>query len=567
MKRKYIYRLMLAGIFIFYLLNSPLSVSGQGGEWKVWVKAAPCSGRFDWITVAKENPTGGGNFFYLANFIFPGTTCTNFGCTFSAATAVANSLRTSSEFFKYCCRDYSVWENLQTGKRSVVVGKFGTAGLGWVIVKADLCCEEAEALAGITGACSGAASNQQTVNNTNCWPGSYAAWNEQAKRVECYCKPGLVWNSTKTACVDPKELVNNADCSMYAGSIAAWNEQLQRVECYCPEGKTWNSTKTACIDNAAAVNCWPGSYAAYNPQTKRTECFCNPGLVWNSTKTACVDPQELVRAADCSMYSGSYAAWNDKEKRVECYCPEGKTWNSARTACIDKVAQTNCWPGSYAAYNPQTNRTECFCNPGLVWNSTKTACVDPQELVRATDCSMYGGSYAAWNEQAQRVECYCPTGKTWNSTRTACVDIAGNNTGAGSGNWVLVSATAYPEKRSNWSYNPQSGTSHMVVYTGDIADFQWTPPPQQFGSSGFTMTLSVQSKPLPNSRLAATIGVGTSGLNSNNPNKQSAYANAPAEKASDQTSITFTPSGNSDVEVRVEMMWGDVKIIYKYKKM
>lgn len=480
MKSKHIHRLMFAGICFFFLLNSPVSVSGQGGEWKVWVKAAPCSGRFDWITVAKENPTAGGNFYYLANFIFPGTTCTNFGCTFSAATAVANSLRPSSEFFKYCCRDYSVWENSQTGKRSVVVGKFGTAGFGWNIVKADLCCEEAEALAGIPGACSSAAAHEQTVKNTNCWPGSYAAWNGQAKRVECYCKPGLVWNSTKTACVDPKELVRNTDCSMYAGSYAAWNEQLQRVECYCPEGKTWNSTKTACIDNVAAVN---------------------------------------------------------------------------------------CWPGSYAAYNPQTNRNECFCNPGLVWNSTKTACVDPQELVRATDCSMYSGSYAAWNAQAQRVECYCPTGKTWNSTRTACVDITGNNTGAGSGNWVLVSATAYPPQRSDWTYSPQSGTSHMDLYNGDKGDFQWTPPPQQFGSNGFTMNLSVQSKPAPNSRMALLIAVGTSGLNSSNPNKHSAYANAPAEKASDATSVTFTPSGSSDIEVRVELNWGDVKIIYKYKKM
>ncbi len=559
--------MLMMGILSCMLL--PEVTSAQTGEWKVWVKVSPCSGRFDWITVAKENPTAGGNFYYLANFIFPGTTCTNFGCTFAEATAVANTLRPSSEFFKYCCRDYSVWENSSTGARSVVVGKFGTAGYGWRIVKGDLCCEEAETLAGVPGACSSANNyNQQdAVKNTNCWPGSYAAWNTEAKRVECYCKPGLVWNSTRTACVDPKELAKEADCSMYAGSYAAWNEQAQRVECYCPTGKKWNDTKTACIDDPAQVNCYPGSYAAFNSQTNRVECFCNQGLVWNSTKTACVDPQELVRAADCSGYPGSYAVWNAQTQRVECNCPTGKTWNSTRTACVDVASQVNCYPGSYAAYNSQTQRTECFCNPGLVWNSTKTACVDPQELVKQTDCSVYPGSYAAWNAQAQRVECYCPTGKTWNSTKTACVDIAGNNNGIGSGNWVLVSATAYPEKRSDWTYSPQSGTSHMDVYNGDKADFQWTPPPQQFGSNGFTMNLNVQSRPAANSRLAALIGVGTSGLNSNNPNKQSAYANAPSEKASDQTSITFTPSGSSEVEVRVELMWGDVKIIYKYKKM
>lgn len=54
------------------------------------------------------------------------------------------------EFFNYCCRDYSVWENTQTRARSVVVGKFGTAGLGWILLKTDLCCEEAEALSGIS---------------------------------------------------------------------------------------------------------------------------------------------------------------------------------------------------------------------------------------------------------------------------------------------------------------------------------------------------------------------------------------------------------------------------------
>ncbi len=569
MRKIQYYRLIVATFWILSLLSSPTFVSGQEGDWKVWVKVSPCSGRFDWISVAKENPTGGGNFFYLANFIFPGTACSNFGCTFSAATAVANTIRPSSEFFKYCCRDYSVWENSRTGKRSVVVGKFGTASSveGWSMIKEDLCCEEAEALAGIPGACSGTGDQQQIINETNCWPGSYAAWNKEAKRVECYCNPGLVWNSEKTACVDPKEVVKNTDCSIYPGSYAAWNEQAQRVECYCPEGKTWNSNKTACIDNVSQVNCWPGSYAAYNPQTQRTECFCNAGLVWNSTNTACVDPKELVKTADCSMYSGSYAAWNEKEKRVECYCPEGKIWNSTRTGCIDKVTPVNCWPGSYAAYNPQTQRTECFCNPGLVWNSTKTACVDPKDLAKNTDCSMYPGSYATWNEQNQRMECWCPAGKVWNSTKTACVD-QGNITTDGTGTWTLVSVTTAPATPGQgWSFNAQGGTAHWDIYNGDKADFQWTPPPQQFNSNGFTVSLNVQSRPLPNSRLAALIGVGAYGLTSNNPNEQSAYANAPEVNASASRSISFKPtSGASEIEVKIELMWGSVKCYYKYRK-
>jgi len=186
-------RSFFAMCWFIILLGSPAIVNSQTGDWKVWVKTSPCSGRFDWITVAKENPTGGGNFFYAANFIFPGTGCSNFGCSFAEASAVAATLRTSSEFFKYCCRDYSVWQNSQTGARTIVVGKFGTAGLGWFIVKADLCCEEAEALAGIPGGCSGTTGNnqQEIVKNTVCWPGSYAAWNDAAKKWEGYGNQGL----------------------------------------------------------------------------------------------------------------------------------------------------------------------------------------------------------------------------------------------------------------------------------------------------------------------------------------------------------------------------------------
>ena len=298
----------------------------------------------------------------------------------SRLTSVANSLKPSPEFFKYCCRDYSVWQHQQTGKMTVVLGKFGTAGPGFILVKSDLCCEEAESLAGIPGACSGTTQQQQQPPPVKCWPGSYAAWNAQAKRTECYCNQGLVWNTTKTACVDPKTLAASTDCSMYAGSYAAWNEQSQRVECFCPQGKVWNTARTACVDAVTQVQCYPGSYAAFNSQTNRTECFCNPGLVWNATRTACITTDELVRNTSCASYPGSYAAWNDQTKQVECFCPQGKTWNAARTACVDAVTQVQCYPGSYAAFNSQTNRTECFCNPGLVWNSTKTACVDPNTV-------------------------------------------------------------------------------------------------------------------------------------------------------------------------------------------
>ncbi len=130
--------------------------------WKVWVKTSPCSGRFDWVSVAKENPTygAGGDYFQNADMIITGTGmhCVrniDQSCTKADATAEAAIVRASSKFSNYCCKDYSIWRNIQTGKMSIVVGKFGTAGYGWEFEDGPMCCEEAESLSGIKGACSG----------------------------------------------------------------------------------------------------------------------------------------------------------------------------------------------------------------------------------------------------------------------------------------------------------------------------------------------------------------------------------------------------------------------------
>ena len=549
-----------------------LATADQYGDWKVWVRTSPCSGRYDWVTVARENPTGGENFYYLANQIFPGTNCTTMGCTFQQATAIATSIRTSPQFSNYCCRDYSVWQNTQTSKMTIVKGKFGTAGFGWQIVKTDLCCEEAEALAGIPGACSG--TDQSIVNNTKCWPGSYAAMNPQTQKVECFCYPGLVWNNTRTACIDTSALVKAADCSRYSGSYAVFNQQTQKVECWCPEGKKWNSTMTACIDDPAKVNCWPGSYAAVNPQTQKIECYCNPGLVWNSTKTACVDPQELVKAADCSAYPGSYAAWNIQTQKVECWCPPGKKWNSTMTACIDDPGTITCWPGSHPEVNPQTQKTECYCNTGLVWNSTKTACVDPQELAKNTDCSVYPGSYAAWNTQTQKVECWCPPGKKWNDTKTACVDITTTtNDGSGTGGWTLVSATVSPEDPNKvwgnheWTYSGMSPAAQYSIYNGAYkVNYSRTPPTQQFNSNGFTVSLNVNATATAGNAISGLISVSGSGLTSDTEDK-TAYAKGTGS-ASASKAVNFKPASNySDIEVKVVLAWGSVTYTYKYKRM
>ena len=142
------------------VLASPASAQDLG--WKVWVKTSPCSGRFDWVTVAKENPTygaGGGNW-ENADLILTGTgmKCvrnTDQFCSKAAATAEAAIVGASSKFSDYCCKEYSVWQNSATSKMTVVVGKFATAGYGWQKIQGDLCCSEAEALSGIAGACGG----------------------------------------------------------------------------------------------------------------------------------------------------------------------------------------------------------------------------------------------------------------------------------------------------------------------------------------------------------------------------------------------------------------------------
>ncbi len=435
------------------------------GEWKVWVKTSPCSGRFDWISVAKQNPSGAGNFYFLVDHIISGTGCTTTGCTFERAMEVANSVRTSPRFANYCCRDYSVWENTQTGKMSVVLGKFGTAGSGWQLVKSDLCCEEAEALAGIPGACSGATDNPGVITDIKCPPGSYKVRNSQTKKLECLCNWGLVWNSTKTACV-PEEK-KHTDCSGFPGSIAAWNEQTKQMECRCPEGKQWNYTKTACIDKREKVNCPPGSFGSYNSDTKETTCYCEPYLVWNSTKTACVEPAELVKNTDCSKYPGSYAKWNEQTKIVECVCPAGKKWNG--TACVDDVGV--CWPGSYAAINPQTNKTECLCNPGLVWNSTKTACVPETKKDPGTKNTCTDADNAA----------FAKIMGTWKAYRMH-VNIGGSCDNV-TGTWKVTEWCEGVDATNNPSVARINGTFKGKMQSGSL-QVEWQHPPSPNNNKG-----------------------------------------------------------------------------------
>lgn len=162
---------LVVGIFLLTACGI-FSPGGGGGQntqgvgWRVWIRTEPCAGRFDWLSVAKEKG-GAGTGSGLASYVLYDTylgapagfkSCTlpePNGCTFAEATALMEALRPHPRFSNFCCRDFSVWRNSSTGALSVVVGKYSTGGFGWILEKADLCCEEAEALAGIPGACSG----------------------------------------------------------------------------------------------------------------------------------------------------------------------------------------------------------------------------------------------------------------------------------------------------------------------------------------------------------------------------------------------------------------------------
>jgi hypothetical protein len=150
--------IFVAVVFVFLV---PTKVWGQNVGHIVWIKDSPCSGEFDMLSVANENPIfgGGGSFFYPADQVIMGVPCTKLtdlsdsACTFAAAQASMAAIKASSAFptiyASHCCHDYSVWKNAQTGAFSVVQGRFGTAGFGWSIVQGDLCCKDAEALAGL----------------------------------------------------------------------------------------------------------------------------------------------------------------------------------------------------------------------------------------------------------------------------------------------------------------------------------------------------------------------------------------------------------------------------------
>lgn len=62
-------------------------------------------------------------------------------------------------------------------------------------------------------------------NKTVCGPGSHAEWDEKTQKTVCLCNTGLVWNSTKTECVDPKKsgkACSQTDAGLFSKMSGSW---------------------------------------------------------------------------------------------------------------------------------------------------------------------------------------------------------------------------------------------------------------------------------------------------------------------------------------------------------
>jgi hypothetical protein len=204
------------------------------------MKTSPCSGRTDWVSVAKENPgSGGGGSTFVP---FPGS---HNWATFQQAMAEANQLRQSPTFSSYCCRENSVWKNTNTGNYTVVTSKYGNPGMGWQFVKGDMCCDEAAAYAGIPSMCDSGHINANTVlNGTN-----------------------LTYYGSPTAAKCQADCNNNNRCAGFTWIQAGTYNRSDPAMCYLLSAVTYgndaaghySAMKTGSIPRAPTVNPTPGT--------------------------------------------------------------------------------------------------------------------------------------------------------------------------------------------------------------------------------------------------------------------------------------------------------------------
>lgn len=374
-------------LLYFFSLQSLITAQNIGEEWRVYIKFIPCSGRFDWVSVAKQLPTGGASQYVPAAQIFPWSVCGSRNCTWDQAWNELLIMRSSPVFLSYCCRNYSVWYKNEFNRTvySIVLGP-GTPGMDWIFMRANLCCEEAEQLTGLFGACSGSTNNNQNTQNTNqnntsqincsaTYANSEVRWSPEYNQYLCFCKPGYTWNVSRTHCIPTSGV---PDCeAFYPNTIAVWDARTNQYLCNCKPGYQWSADRSRCVANTGAPDCqqfYQNSEAVWDATTNQYLCYCKPGYQWNVNRTACIP----IQIPDCSQYyANSYAAWDQSSNQYLCYCQQGFQWNTDRTACVSNQIPdcAQYYANSYAAWDQTSQQYLCYCNAGYQWNSSRTACV------------------------------------------------------------------------------------------------------------------------------------------------------------------------------------------------
>jgi hypothetical protein len=101
-----------------------------------------------------------------------------------------------------------------------------------------------------------------------------------------------------------------------------------------------------------------------------------------------------------------------------------------------------------------------------------------------------------------------------------------------------------------------------------MAQFQWSPPPPQLDTNGFTMAVNVQANPAPNSTLAAIIGFFTSGFEQDNATDAERIAYAKSETGAGavaQKRLLLKPRpSTTELTITVSFMWA-IRYTYAYK--
>ncbi len=140
----------------------------------------------------------------------------------------------------------------------------------------------------------------------------------------------------------------------------------------------------------------------------------------------------------------------------------------------------------------------------------------------------------------------------------------------GGAHWILDSVEVNPPTPwAGWTFDANSTSASYVILDGAYqVNGQWTRPPQQVDTNGFTVNLSLQAKAPPNQLAAGVIWVSGSGLDTDTPEeKRSLQATGQnGGTATAQSSVTFKPQPSaSEIKVVIGFNWS-IQFTYHYRR-